>query len=220
MLAKAAEDFCDAMLRSLPDPKDCNYEFSPKFEKKMKRLIYRTNHPVTYHILQRVASFLIVLFLGFMTVLAISPTVRAAVFGWIREQYDSFVAYYFEDDTASVAHPTAYYISNLPSDFSEITISDEVGYHMEVYIDSNGNLLYFLYSFTPENPSFYVEEEGSIIEQVTVFGNPADLYIAQNNTQNNSLVWCDEEHSVIFYLSAVMEKDDLLALAESVQPKK
>lgn len=220
MLTEAANDFCDAMLRSLPDPKDCNYEFSPRFERKMKRLIHRTNHPVTYRMLQRVASFALVVFIGFMMIFAISPTVRAAVLGWIREQYDSFIGYYFEDDSTGRTEPTAYYISNFPSDFSEITVSDNIGYHMEVYADSNGNLLYFFYSFSPENPSFYVEEEGSIIEHVTVSGNPADLYLSQDSMKTNSIIWCDEEHNVIFYLSAVMEKDDLLAIAESVLPKK
>ena len=28
-----------AILESLPDPKDCKYEFSPEFEKKMEQLL-------------------------------------------------------------------------------------------------------------------------------------------------------------------------------------
>ena len=221
MLTEAANDFCDAMLRSLPDPKECNYEFSSRFERKMKRLIHRTNHPVTYRILQRVASFALVIFIGFMMIFAISPTVRAAVLDWIREQYESFITYYFEDGTSLSDGPTTYYISDLPTDYIELTSTydEESGVFVGLYSDPNGNSLYFTYSTIPENADFFIRRENYEIEQLSVSGNPADFYLSIDGTESNGVIWCDDNEKVVFFISAMMDKDDLLGLAESVMPK-
>ena len=48
MLAQAAAELADAINESLPDPSECNHQFSPRFERKMKRLIHGTNHPIMY----------------------------------------------------------------------------------------------------------------------------------------------------------------------------
>ena len=221
MLAEAADDFCDAMLRSLPAPKDCNYEFTPRFEKKMKRLIYRTNHPVTYRALQRVASFAIVIFIGFMMIFAISPTVRAAVLGWIREQYESFITYYFEDGTSPSDGPTTYYISDFSADYIELsaTYDEETGVFVGIYSDPNGNTLYFTYSTIPQNADFFVKKENYEIKQVSVSGNLADFYLSVDGTESNGIIWCDDNAKVVFFISAMLDEDELLTLAESVIPK-
>ena len=41
MLQQAAEELATAINESLPDPKECVFQFSPKFERKMKRLTIR-----------------------------------------------------------------------------------------------------------------------------------------------------------------------------------
>lgn len=221
MLTEAANDFCDAMLRSLPDPKDCNYEFSPRFERKMKRLIHWTNHPVTYRVLQRVASFALVIFIGFMMIFAISPTVRAAVLGWIREQYESFITYYFEDGTSPSDGPTLYCIGDIPVEYTELTSSynEELGNFIGVYSDPDGNMLYFMYSTIPENANYFLGETDYIVERVFVSGHTADFYLAKDNTQSNGIIWCDEENNTVFYISAKLTKNTLITLAESVIPK-
>ena len=48
MLKQAAEELAIAINESLPDPKECVFQFSPKFERKMKRLTRRANHPILY----------------------------------------------------------------------------------------------------------------------------------------------------------------------------
>ena len=89
MLRQAAAELAIAMNESLPDPKECAHQFSPKFEKKIKRLTRRTNHPIIYRSLRRVASILLVVVIGFCSVLAVSAEVRATVLGWVKEQNQS-----------------------------------------------------------------------------------------------------------------------------------
>lgn len=219
-MAEAAAEMNDAMLRSLPNPDDCHYEFSSGFERKMKRVVRRVEHPIMAQILQSAASIALVLIIGFASVLALSPTVRATVFGWIREQYDSFISYYWADSTPATANSGVYYLDGVPEEYTIVDSSDDVGNHTEVYINPEGNLLYFIYSMTPATANYNVEYEYSNVESVNISGCPADLYISGDIKSNNSIVWYDEEESVIFYLSAVMSKDELISLAESVTPKK
>lgn len=221
MMAEAAAEMNEAMLRSLPDPDDCHHEFSRKFKRKMKRVIYRADHPVQFRIMQRVATIFLVICIGFATIFTLSPTVRATVLGWIREQYESFVAYYFEDGAFVGNTAIEYYISGMPMDYTEINTSydEETGLFLGIYANSDDKLLYFSYSTIPENANFYVEDEGYQVNQVLVAGNPGDLYISEDGIKSNCVIWHETETNTIFYISAVLDREELLSLAESVLKK-
>lgn len=90
MMAQAASELADAINESLPAPSECTHQFSPRFEKKMKRLIRRANHPTIYRALRSVASILLVIMIGFGSTLAVSAEAREIVFGWVKQQYENF----------------------------------------------------------------------------------------------------------------------------------
>lgn len=221
MMAAAAAEMNEAMLRSLPEPEDCYHEFSAKFEKKMKRVMYRADHPLQFRVLQKVASVILVLFLGFASIMVISPTVRASVFGWIREQYESLIYYYFEDGVSPVEGPTTYCIESLPPQYFELTSSynEENGNFLGVYVDNEGNMMYFMYSLIPENSNYYITQEDYVIERVYVSTSVADFYLAKDSSNSNAIIWCNSETNVVFCITAKLEKKELISLAESVKSK-
>ena len=55
--------------------------FSSAFERKMKKLVRRADHPIRYRIAQAVACLLLAALLSGCTVLAVSPEARAAFVG-------------------------------------------------------------------------------------------------------------------------------------------
>lgn len=116
----AAEELFQAMLASLPDECSCVYSFSEKFEEKMRKLIYATNHPKRRRILQRVATIILIFTFGFATLLALCPSVRASIFGWVKTQYDSFTKYYFDGSSDSNNDFSAYGLHYLPTGYTEI----------------------------------------------------------------------------------------------------
>ena len=91
MLATAAKELSLAIGATFPDPSKNVHHFSLRFKRKMNQLVKKTNHPVRYLWTQRVAGFILVLFVGFMMIMTVSPTVRASVIGWIRERYESYI---------------------------------------------------------------------------------------------------------------------------------
>ena len=79
IIADAAAEVNETMPAGLPEPGACDVEFSAWFHRKMKRVLHRGNHPVAYRVMQRVASVVLVLLIGFAEVMAVSPTVRANI---------------------------------------------------------------------------------------------------------------------------------------------
>lgn len=216
LLAEAAAEIDAAMMRGLPEPEECRPEFSRWFEQKMKRVLRRGRHPAVYRVMQRAAAFVLVLFLGFAAIMAVSPTVRASVWGWIREKYESFNRYYFEDRPADDVRNAEYYIAGLEADYELLESNGTNGNHFDVYKNSAAEYVYFSYATNVSVEAIYIEEEGYRIEQANINGEPADIYISEDETKSNCIFWSDHDNKIMFYISGHFDADGLIALAESV----
>lgn len=216
MLAQAAAELADAINASLPAPEECHHQFSAKFERKMKRLIYRTNHPIQHRILRSAASILLVILLGFSSVLAVSVEAREAVFGWVREQYESFYEYFFEGDPDEV-ESTTYYPGWMPDDYVYQTTLEIDGGEVLIFLNQEGAIAQFTYSTSPENMSFLLEEVECEHRVVSVNGINGDLYVPYDNSLAREIVWVSNDSNTIFCVSALISEDDLLKIAENIE---
>ena len=91
LLCSATGEYEKAILSALPETTECNHTFSQRFEKKMRHLCHKTKHQPTYHILKRIACVLVAIILCGSMLLMLHIDVRAAVVGWIKEVYNSFI---------------------------------------------------------------------------------------------------------------------------------
>lgn len=89
MLDAARLEYSD-LIDELPEQ-----DFSSDFEKKMKKLVRRANHPIRYRVVQTAACILLASLLSGCTVLAVSPEAREAFLGWVREVYENAFIYHF-----------------------------------------------------------------------------------------------------------------------------
>lgn len=215
MLSQAAAELADAINASLPAPEECHHQFSAKFERKMKRLIYRTNHPVQHRILRSVASILLVILLGFSSVLAVSVEARMVVFGWVREQYESFYEYFFEGQPGDV-EPASYYPGWIPDGFKYETTFEIAGGESLIYIDSDGMTAEFTYSTTPESFSMFIESVDCEQLPVWINGFEGTLYLPADSTQAGGVIWTNDSGDTIFHVSAAVEPEVLIKIAEQI----
>lgn len=215
MIAEAAAELNQALVDSLPDPHECKHQFSKKFERKMKKLIHRVNHPVRHMVLNRVASVLLVILLGFTMVMSFSPTARAAVIGWIKQAYESFYSYYFETDVETDSN-YRYQIDPVPDGYFEMSYAENNGYHVIVYSDNETSIV-LAYADRSYYPMLYVKREGYRVEEAMVNGKIADLYISEDGSLANGIVWCDTESGYMVYISGHLEIEELKNFAERVK---
>lgn len=215
MLAEAAAELNQALIDGLPDPHECKHQFSKKFERKMEKLIRRVNHPIRHMVLNRVASILLVILLGFTMVMSFSPTARAAVIGWIKQAYESFYSYYFETDVETDSN-YRYQIDPVPDGYIEMSYAENNGYHVIVYSD-NETAIVLAYADRSAYHMLYVKREGYRVEEAMVNGNIADLYISEDVSLANGIVWCDTESGYMVYISGQLEINELKNFAERVK---
>ena len=191
-------------------------DFSLAFEKKMRKLVRRANHPIRYRVAQMVACILLVVFLSGCAVLAISPEVRAAFVGWMRETYETWLVYRYTGEEQSSSEDTVYAPTWVPEGYDEI-VAPQVGtFARTQYENLNSDLLTVSYLKGTEKSSLSVEWEGAIVQKSFVGSLPADLYLNPNDG-SNILVWTDYERDAAFWITAPLPEKELVKVAESIQ---
>lgn len=217
MIAEAAAELNEAMLRSLPEPGECVHQFSSAFERKMKRILRRANHPMFYRIMKNVACFVLVILLGLASLVAISPTVRAAVIGWVKEQYETFTSYFFQGDDVET-NVEDYELSEIPEGYSLLDRIDIPGSTTIIYVNEINQLLQINYSNDPNLDSLTVVHDTHIHTSVSIKRIPADLYTSTDPTRAHVLIW--EKDNYIFSIVGFVNPDKLVSIAEDIISKK
>lgn len=214
-LRRAAQEWEEARLKQLPKPEDCRFDASPEFERKMRKLIERTDRPARYWLKRSAACLLLILLLG-GGVLTLSGRARAAFFGWTMEVFDSFFEYRYTGESAPAPEKIVYRPTWIPNGF---TVDEEVHTHngAEVYYENaKGQLMLFAYSMYNEGTTIQIEGDNIEVQSVRVGNSSADLYIDRDEGENSALVWADTERKTLFQILAPLTGDELIKMAESV----
>ncbi len=223
-LREAAQRAGKALADSLPEPEDCHHEFSPELERKMQRLIRKHRRLGFYRGLKRVACVLLLFLLCGGTFLTVNAEAREIVFGWVSESVENTRHYFFREENTGEANwepPSKIYyeLPKVPEEYWLDHTSDEETYHNKVYVNEKGQYLTFGYN-TKETPTSNSDVVFGVdgLEKTTVLvhGLPADYYFDDTGEESNLIVWRDEENEVLLYVIAYLDKDEMIALAESV----
>lgn len=184
----------------------------------MKRITRRANHPILYRTLRSVASIILVITIGFGSVLAVSAEARAAVFGWVKEQYESFYEYFFEGEV-ELAESAKYQPGWMPDGCELLTVEETAGGETYIYKDKSGLLAQFYYIYDPDSQKLYIDTVEYISEPVSINGHSGEMYISIYDDETSSIVWTDNSTNTLFYVSGPYEKDTLIKIAENIQVK-
>ncbi|MFR6058119.1 MAG: DUF4367 domain-containing protein, partial [Evtepia gabavorous] len=121
------------------------------------------------------------------------------------------------NDVSEATH--RYRLSEIPSGYWETDRYEAETTGDELYENEAGEYLSFSYQYVTEDTEsmlslFFVDE----MEQKTVSinGTPADYYFDNTGTHSNTLVWTDPETKALLTLSAYLEEDTLIYMAENV----
>ena len=204
-------------LASLPKPEDCEATFSPEYKRKMKKLARRTDHPVIYWVQKAVACILLTILIGGGGILTFSTEARAAFVGWVREVYENWFVYRFEGENSDAIGDTQYRPTWLPEGYSQ-TLVPELNDQVNVlYTNEDGNMIIFAYANSSSSLALYAQGDASKSTKVMVKDIPADLYLEEDDTHSNCLVWENSQNSIIYWIIANLPEDTIIQIAESVE---
>lgn len=215
----ALEEVDAAILASLPEPEDCSFPFSERFEQKMRTVIRRGNHPVMYKAIQRVACIFLVLVMLFSSVMIISTDARAAIIGWIKEQYDTFYHYFFPSE-ATDTEQAEYSLGWVPDDYRLVDTQITATRTTLIYLDSQNHMLQFSYIRGTSTAADYVDREAYESHDITIGNLGGELFISLTPLKTNGIVLVDQDNNVLFTISAPVEKDDLIRIAGNINISK
>ncbi|MBR4057984.1 MAG: DUF4367 domain-containing protein [Oscillospiraceae bacterium] len=212
--ARSCERYTDRCIDGCDDA--IHHTFSSRFESKLKKLKKKANHPVFSYAMLRVASFLLVILLGTSAWLAVDVEARAAVFGWIKEVYEDLFVYRYDDKTENPIPESDYRPSWIPDGYTEYFVNDSTELIVVAYTNEAGEMLKFKYVQNPNEISWGIDLTQMEITSAKVNGNAADLLISTSPDIASCILWSTPDNTA-FYISAFLDEDDLVRIAESVE---
>ena len=200
---------------------------SRKHQRQMKEMLKdplkwmrNKTRPVWKMIVQKVAVVLLIASVSLGGVMAISPTVRAAVIQWVTEWYETHIVYRYFSEQPQMEDIFHFTIQGVPQGYEEVERVELPSSGSVVYEAENGEVIYFDYAYMHQGSGTFVALDGENVENVTIAGMTGQCFLSDVEGNFNTLTWIDEEYNVQFIIDCALEVDDLILMAESVRPIK
>ena len=220
-LKAALKEVCYLELEDIPSEEvlsaDDTLTFSATFERRMKKLIRRADHPIRYRVTQAVACLLLAVLLSGCTVLAISPEARKVFVGWVREVSDGWYVYHYTGEDQTAPENVVYCPTWVPDGYELITEPVAGPQQTAIYKNPEGEQIRFVGTINTESNTLYVEDTGEQPLDVYVGNIRANLYLDPYEGNLNGLVWEDSGKGFFFWIAAPITGEELIKMAESVE---
>lgn len=219
-LSRAAARAAELLNEALPRPEDCNHEFSPRFRRKMRHLLFRQNHPVLMRGLQSAAVLFLTITVLFGSLLTVSTDAREFVSGWVNTKIETVYHFYYEGNPSQGDSSTEYVLGWMPDGYTLLETVELPGQEIYTYVDADKKwLLTFSYSADSSDADIFLLNADCAEKEVIVNGLAAMLYIPFND-DSPAIVWEDREKGVLFLITAQVSEEDLIKMAENIVAKK
>ncbi len=175
--------------------------------------------PMWKTIAEKVAVVLLIISLGFGTVMVSSPTAQAAFVQWITEWYETYIIYRFAGENIFDEMPQ-FEIVELPEGFVETERVEFPEMSSITYENEIGDVIYFNYIYMSQGGVAAFETENSIVSDIKVNHMDGLFGEAKIPGSFNTIAWIDTEQNIQFNISGNFRYLDILYMAESVSSSK
>ena len=197
---------------------DAMGEISEKYIMEAVSYQPKKKHIIWPRVRSAAACFLLAVLLTGSAILTFSVEARAAFFGWVRQQCEDFYEYFFEGE-ATVRVPAQYELGWVPEGVIFVTSYETAGGEVFIYTDDKDTLIQFTYTSEPNKEKLFVDGVGYAEKQVAINGNPGEIYVPNDETYTDGIVWTDAATNTLFFISGHFNEDTLIRMAESVKEK-
>ncbi len=167
--------------------------------------------------LSRVAAAVALAFLvGAGSLLAVSPELRASVGQVVLERYPEHTVYRYEGVSDTGPLPM-FVITALPEGYTDTDETLEgTGTRVLFYQNEQGKKLLFSVDRIQSGSLSMVITKGTTVSDCKVHGMPGQLYLSDDPTKDNGIIWHDERAKLAFTIAGYVSEQELLHMAESV----
>ncbi|MBR5089713.1 MAG: DUF4367 domain-containing protein [Ruminiclostridium sp.] len=216
ILAEALKENCVREL-SKPDEKLPKHEFSPDFDKKVKRLSLSIDRPerikhtgkAVRKIMLSAAAAMGIVFCVFLT----QPPVFASVERVIKNSLPFYDIFMFKGEADRQSFDSGKTFGYVPDGYSLRTVIYNTESVFQVYNSADDSQIRFRYG-TADHSVITQETDSRKVETFTRNGMVYHYYGSRHNTKN-TLLWYDD--NCYYQLDAQLEKNELLKIAESIR---
>ena len=195
---------------------------TPRHQRQMAAMVNdplkwarRRARPAWKRVLQKVAMILLVFSLSLGSLMAVSPTVRAAVVRWVVEWYETHIVYKYSGEDISGEMPQ-YDILELPQGYTETIREIYEASVSVVYESPSGEMICLDYTNMQQGAAnIFVPGDDAILD-VTVNGMQGQLFLPNDPEAVKTVTWIDVDSNLQFVVRAFCSEIDILHIAESV----
>ena len=179
----------------------------------------KRSQPLWKNVLRRVAVAVLVITVGFGSVMAVSPTVRAAVIRWVIEWYETYIDYQHVGEELDEKMPH-YDITGLGNDYVETdrTVSDQVV--SVLYENESGDIVCFEYNYLHDGSFEILNSNDDDVVEVRINRSDGLLFVPHDPQALLTITWIDEQENMQFSVIANLSEKEIIRIAESIRIKK
>ena len=217
LLRQATEEYHEESMSAIPTENEIDHVFSDRFENNMRSVIKKNNHPQLNRVLRMAASFALVILVAGGSVMALSPTARAAVMGWLFGQDGTTFSY---TSMGEASESDVYYKYELPQIpegyFLWQEIVDESQSIMLYAEEETCHLLKVTGSPNDGTGAMFLLTTTNEKSTVQIGDITADFYLSESEDVSSGLAWVDPENDYLICFDGFFSKEELIAMAESL----
>ncbi len=220
MIAEAVAKYNDALVQYWQNVEMEEHEFSSKFERKMRRLIWKVKYPYMHKALKSAACILIAFLISFASVMTFDVEARAAFTRWIREVYEDSIVYEFfgeKSETASLD----YRVTWVPEGYELVDeFVADTQYGAKYRKDNSGkNVFVVEWNLMDYNDRIYFISDESEYRHIDVEigGGKGDFYESLEEDNSSVLIWFSEDETIVFNINSFLPWSDMKDIAESIK---
>jgi len=195
---------------------------SSRYQRQMRTMLKdppgwsrKKSQPVWRMIARKVAIVLLVISVGFGTIMATSSTAQAAFIRWVTEWYETHVVFRYAGSGTTEIMPY-YEITELSEGFMESERIEFPGLTSVTYENETGNVIYFNYIFMDQGAANDFDTENADVYDIAVNHMNGLFFKSKVPGNFNTITWIDTKNNIQYDISGTYDYVDILHIAESV----
>lgn len=214
VLKNAFREAVSYEFRDIPhDDSKIQYEFSPEFERKIKKLIRKEKRPLWHFVntAAKRAAVIAAVFIMLLTTACSVKAIREPTVRFLIEVYETFTEYSFEGDKSDTI--TKEYHLPAPEGFTQTDyLRDDAGI-TTTYENEHGDIIRFSQAVTDET-NLFIDGEKAEIDIIEVSSRKVHIY---SHDSISVAIWIEDSYLLKLVCHGDFSEQSIIDMIEAIK---